>query len=240
MEAFALFAAVLYVVTSGVLGAGLLRLSRSRGGAAASCLAWALLSASLLQALSIVAAAAGAGNAPPHGVWRFVFSALYAATGVSASCMMRFTQIVYRPKQRLLTAIPSGVAICFAYVALRVPFRNEAPVHSLTALSIYPVLLAGYLWTAAESFRCWRDYRRAQDLDPVVVERFRLWGTSALAIVLWVAVAFLGQNAAWARGVGSGFGVVSSVALWFAFQPPESFQRWLRSRAGRRPVGAAS
>ena len=158
MEGFALFAAVLYVVTSGVLGAGLLRLSRSRGGAAAGCLAWALLSASLLQALSIVAAAAGAGDVPPQGVWRLMFAALYAVTGVSASCMMRFTQIVYRPKQRLLTAIPSGVAICFAYVALRVPFRNEAPVHSLTALSIYPVLLAGYLWTAAESFRCWRDY----------------------------------------------------------------------------------
>jgi hypothetical protein len=235
MEAFALLAAVLYVVTSGVLGAGLLRLSRTRGGAAAGCLAGALLSASLLQALSIVAAAAGAGNAPPHGVWRFVFSALYAATGVSASCMMRFTQIVYRPKQRLLTVVPAGVALCFAYVALRVPFRNEAPVHSLTALSIYPVLLAGYLWTAAESFRCWREYRLARDLDPVVVERFRLWGTSALAIVLWVTVAFLGQNAAWARCLGSGFGVVSSAALWFAFQPPEFFQRWLRSRVATAP-----
>jgi hypothetical protein len=156
--------------------------------------------------------------------------ALYAATGISASCMMRFTQIVYRPKRRLLAAVPVGVALSFAYVALCVPFRHEAPVHSLTARSIYPVLLAGYLWTAAESFRCWRDYRRARDLDPVVVERFRLWGTSALAIVVWVAVAFAGKNQAWARGVGSVFGVVSSVALWFAFQPPEFYQRWLRSR----------
>ena len=235
MEAFALLTAVLYIVTSAVLGAGLLRLSRTRGGAAAGCLAAALLSASVLQSLSIVAAAANAGDAPPQGAWRIVFVALYAATGVSASCMMRFTQIVYRPKQRLLTAIPVGVALCFAFVALRVPFRNEAPLRSLIALSIYPVLLAGYLWTAAESFRCWRDYRRARDLDPVVVERFRLWGTSAVAVVLWVVVAFIGQNAAWARGIGSGFGVVSSMALWFAFQPPEFYQRWLRSR-----VAAAS
>ncbi|HME69122.1 MAG TPA: hypothetical protein VKM54_04555 [Myxococcota bacterium] len=65
-------------------------------------------------------------------------------------------------------------------------------MHSLIALSIYPVLLAGYLWTAAESFRCWRDYRHARDLDPVVVERFRLWGSSAVAVVLWVTVAFIG------------------------------------------------
>jgi hypothetical protein len=230
MEAFAWFAAALYIVTSGVLGAGLWRLSRTRGGSAAGCLAAALLSASVLQSLSIVAAAADAGRAPLHGVWRLVFVALYAATGVSASCMMRFTQIVYRPRQRLLTAVPVGVALTFAYVALGVPFRSGAPLHSWSAFSVYAVLLAGYLWTAAESFRCWRGYRRARDLDPVVVERFRLWGASALAIVLWVAVAFVGQNRAWARGVGSGFGVVSSVALWFAFQPPAFYQRWLRSR----------
>jgi hypothetical protein len=230
MEAFALLTAVLYMVTSAVLGAGLLRLARTRGGAAAGCLATALLSAAALQSLSIAVGAANAGNEPPEGVWRIVFVAMYTATGVSASCMMRFTQIVYRPKQRLLTAVPVGVALCFAYVALSVPFRNEAPSHSLIALLIFPVLLAGYLWTAAESFRCWREYRRARDLDPVIVERFRLWGTSAVAVVLWVAVAFIGQNAAWARGIGSGFGIVSSVALWFAFQPPEFYQRWLRSR----------
>ena len=231
MEAFALFTAVLNMVASAVLGVGLLRLARTRGGAAAGCLAAALLSASLLQSLSIVVAAANAGSEPPEGAWRIVFVALYTATGVSASCMMRFTQIVYRPKQRVLTAIPVGVALCFAYVAVSVPFRHEAPARSLVGTVIYPVLLAGYLWTAAESFRCWRDYRRARDLDPVVVERFRLWGTSAIAVVLWVAVAFIGQNAAWARGLGSGFGVLSSLTLWFAFQPPEFYQRWLRSRA---------
>ena len=230
MEAFALLTAVLYIVTSAILGAGLLRLSRTRGGTPAACLATALLSASVLQSLSVGAAAADAGNEPPEGVWRIVFVAMYAAVGIAASCMMRFTQIVYRPKQRALTAVPVGVALYFAYVSLSVPFRSEAPLHSLVALSIYPVLLAGYLWAAAESFRCWRNYRGAPGLDPVVVERFRLWGTSAMAVVLWVAVAFVGQNAAWARGAGSGFGIVSSVALWFAFQPPEFYQRWLRSR----------
>jgi len=230
MEALALLTAVLYIATSALLGAGLLRRSRTRGGAPAGCLAAALLSAAVLQSLSVVAAIANAGNTPPQGVWRILFVAMYAAVGVAASCMMRFTQIVYRPKQRGLTVIPAAVALCFAYVALSVPFRNEAPLHSRIALSIYPVLVAGYLWTAAESFRCWRNYRRAPDLDPVVVERFRLWGTSAVAVVLWVAVAFVGQNAAWARGLGSGFGIVSSVALWFAFQPPEFYQRWLRSR----------
>lgn len=230
MEVFALLTAVLYIVTSAVLGAGLLRRSRTRGGTPAGWLATALLSAAVLQSLSVVAAAANAGNEPPEGVWRIVFVAMYAAVGVAASCMMRFTQIVYRPKQRRLTAIPVGVALYFGYVSLSVPFRNEAPLHSLVALSIYPVLLAGYLWTAVESFRCWGHYRRARDLDPVVVERFRLWGTSAVAVVLWVAVAFVGQNAAWARGVGSGFGIVSSLGLWFAFQPPGFFQRWLRSR----------
>jgi hypothetical protein len=120
-------------------------------------------------------------------------------------------------------------------VALSVPFRNGAPSHSFIARLVFPVLLAGYLWTAAESFRCWRDYRRARGLDPVIVERFRLWGTSAVAVVFWVAVAFIGEDAAWARGIGSAFGIVSSVALWFAFQPPEFYQRWLRSRVATAP-----
>jgi|SRR5271157_1800694 len=111
MEAFALLTAVLYIVTSAVLGAGLLRLSRTRGGAAAGWLAATPLSASVLQSLSIVAAAVNAGDAPSEGAWRIVFVALYAATGVSASRMVRFTQIFYRPKQRLLTAVPIGVAL---------------------------------------------------------------------------------------------------------------------------------
>jgi hypothetical protein len=187
----------------------------------------ALLGAALLELLAIPIAAAQVGRAPLTLAWKPVFFALYASVAVSATCMMRSTQIVYHPGRRSIAWVPIAVGTHLGLVAVLVPFLDVAPLESKVALSIYPVMLCAYLWTAVESFRCWLRYRGVADLDPVVVDRFRIWGSAAALIVPWVATSFAARGDPGLTAISTLIGVASSGALWIAFRPPAFYRRWL-------------
>jgi hypothetical protein len=105
------------------------------------------------------------------------------------------------------------------------------------------VALASYVWTAFESLRYWSLLRRRLALglaDPVVTNRFLLWGLVGVFSFLSV----VGPTLAALAGVDSGesafmrlttalAGLVCSAALLLAFTPPEAYTRWLRERAPR-------
>jgi hypothetical protein len=139
---------------------------------------------------------------------------------------------VFHPRSRVLTVATGLAAAFFAGVACTVPF-GEAPIDRAPASRASGVLLVAiFLWAAWESLRHFAMYRPSAGLDPLVVDRFRLWGIAALAYLL-VTVLLLGtQGSAGTAGAGVA-GLVATGALWLAFLPPRSYARRLRRRARR-------
>ncbi len=101
------------------------------------------------------------------------------------------------------------------------------------------LLVAGacYAWTGFEGFRYFGMMRRRVALglgDPLLTNRFLLWGISGLTSSTWnaVALAYLlaGQNILQepvpilVRAVG---GLLNSVLLVLIFMAPSSYTRWV-------------
>jgi hypothetical protein len=103
--------------------------------------------------------------------------------------------------------------------------------------------LATFFWASLESLVYWRLMRRRLALglaDPLVTNRFALWGMGLGAGAAGTTIAFLG-NLFGARYGGSGLvfealiaatGLVGAATLFLAFLPPARYQRWLLRRAG--------
>lgn len=93
-------------------------------------------------------------------------------------------------------------------------------------------------WSSAESLRYHRLMRRRERVglgDPVVTNRFLLWGIGAGAAFLGTAVAN-GLRATTGLSVSevplvslvvSLHGLVAAVAMWLAFRPPAAYLRWI-------------
>jgi hypothetical protein len=103
-----------------------------------------------------------------------------------------------------------------------------------------------YLWAAIESLRYFGLLRRRLRLglaDPVLVNRFLLWGIAASTAFGIYAVALLNLlessphdvaagvfSPAWAL-VTSVLGLTSAACMWLAFLPPALYRRWIESTA---------
>jgi hypothetical protein len=98
------------------------------------------------------------------------------------------------------------------------------------------------LWGACEALRYGALMRRRQRLglaDPLVTNRFLLWGVGAGAAGLGSAIGTAvqiatGQSALdlpWLTLSSSLHGLVAAVALWLAFVPPAAYRRWIAARA---------
>jgi len=98
------------------------------------------------------------------------------------------------------------------------------------------------VWNSVESLLYWRRMRRRLRLglaDPVVTNRFLLWGVSSAAAffgsgLIFVFVTVTGMNPNQVPSLGlivSLHGLVAAIAMWFAFQPPASYLRWIEGRA---------
>ncbi len=98
------------------------------------------------------------------------------------------------------------------------------------------------VWNSSESLLYWRRLRRRLRLglaDPVVTNRFLLWGVSSAAAFLgscliFVFVTVTGTNPNQVPSLSlivSLHGLVAAIAMWFAFQPPASYVRWIKGRA---------
>jgi hypothetical protein len=97
-------------------------------------------------------------------------------------------------------------------------------------------------WPAAESLGYYVKLRRRQTLglaDPVVVNRFLLWGIACASSVF---IAFVNVGAALAGRnimefqpamiISATLGVMNSTLLILAFLPPAPYLRFVRRRAG--------
>ena len=98
------------------------------------------------------------------------------------------------------------------------------------------------IWGASEGFVYWRKLRRRLELgiaEPLVVERFRLWGTGfaiggCASASLWLTPLLLGAriiDVLWVSAAAN-LAIVAMTALtWMAFYPPQRYQRWVARSA---------
>jgi hypothetical protein len=156
-----------------------------------------------------------------------------------------FTWRVFRPEATWARALASGAIaalLLFAGVsAARALVVEDSRLlvrpHTASTGTLL-VALASYVWTAAESLRYRALLRRREALglaDPVVTNRFLLWGVvgifSFLSLVGPTVAAIAGVDTtenALVRLTTAVAGMACSTALLLAFTPPRAYVRWLR------------
>lgn len=164
---------------------------------------------------------------------------------VGASAKFLFNWRVYHPRSR-----PAGVVALLGVAALLSLWcagllgSNFSDAHSpgTTARSFLQV--GCLLWGSVEALRWWRKLRRRLRLglaDPVVTNRFFLWGLGAGAAGVGTAIGVVAQMVTgtislelpWVTLSSSLHGLTAAVAMWLAFLPTARYQRFIQARAAR-------
>ncbi len=172
-----------------------------------------------------------------------VASALALALGVWAKLV--FNWLVYRRGSR--PALAALVSLCLAVGLLLYDQPRDgsflAGVRDVRLASARGALQAIALgWGALEALIYWRRLKRRLPLglaDPVIANRFALWGLAAGAACLGTAIgvlysaltghAFLDSPAILASS--SVHGLVAACSMWLAFVPPRRYVRWIAGDA---------
>jgi hypothetical protein len=172
---------------------------------------------------------------------------IFAASG-GAFAKYIFNYTVYHPESEAVKHLVHG-----AGVALLVCFFGAWVTNGFlvidnlgTSYVLRSVLQVGaLLWGSIEALRYWRLMRRRTTLglaDPVVTNRFFMWGVGAGAAGVGTAVGVLAQmligrpplEIPWVTLSSSMHGLVAAVALSLAFLPSEAYRRLLVERAEQR------
>ena len=179
---------------------------------------------------------------------RYVFIGSATALALGWAGVFIFTLRVFRAGAGWALALTAaGLALLgYGYVE-SVRFALGAPDLAALRTPMNPVLwieaaaIVVYVWTALEGFRCWEQARRRLALglaDPLVVNRFLLWGWIGAFALVSVAPSFAislaggdGATNVLAR-LGTGFGgLACAIAMQLAFMPPAAYRRWLTGNA---------
>jgi len=84
--------------------------------------------------------------------------------------------------------------------------------------------------------------------DPVVTNRFLMWGVGAALASLGTGIATVTAlltdvsplESAAIVGSSSAHGFAAAIAIWLAFLPPAPYQRWLRRRHAQTTAPSAA
>jgi len=177
-------------------------------------------------------------------------TALFAiSTGVIAKYL--FNWRVYHPESigvRIL-AFGAGVGVMVIFVSDSVigfdlAFRNGPTYMARTSLQV-----GCLLWGSTEALVYWSRMRRRLRLglaDPLVTNRFFLWGLGAWAAGQGTAIGLgvqlsTGQeifDLPWLTLSSSIHGLTAAIAMWLAFLPPAGYRRFIERRAAAHAVAA--
>jgi hypothetical protein len=167
------------------------------------------------------------------------------ATQTGAASQYWFVSQVFRPQQRAAT-----LAVVAASVLLVTTFFGDLLSNGLVERSnagfwfwsgtLLRQLCLG--WSSFESLHYWTLMRRRNHLglgDPVITNRFLLWGLGAGAAfsgsALGNTIMFTTGNAIDTMpGVNlaiSMHGLAAAIAMWLAFLPPAAYVRFIQTRA---------
>ena len=170
-------------------------------------------------------------------------------TWMTLSALSSFTWRAFRPHARWAAALTGGLSLLAASVVVSIwhgvtngqPGQSSLDAAGRWVLGMRLPLVLGLVWTGIEAFRQHGMAKRRLAIglgDPVVANRFLLWG--------WISVFALGDSAlaTWLQAQGRGpsndptaaillaiGGGVSALMVALVFLPPEAWVRFVRARA---------
>jgi hypothetical protein len=182
-----------------------------------------------------------AGAASHAGAAELLAGVGALATAVGIWAKLAFNWRVYRRQSRwaalVALALGLGVAVHLVLQPLRGSFRDAIDDVEMTAVrgALQAVAL---VWGSGEAFVYWGRMRRRARIglaDPVLVNRFLMWATSAGSAGLGTAVGVVASLAAGATPMempsilvsSSAFGFVAALGMWLAFAPPAAYRTWV-------------
>lgn len=162
-----------------------------------------------------------------------------AAQDLACLAIYVVTWRVFRPGARAATALPLAAAAAFAAsLAGGLGVGPDAGGFYYLGLGARAV---GFAWCSLESLRYAALLRRRLRIglaDPVVADRFRLWGLANTAILAGFAVFLFGRltgpnvaESPLVLGATSLIGIAAGTAIWLAFVPPAAYVRRIAARA---------
>jgi hypothetical protein len=244
IELMVLASAMAFVVAGAGVGVKLLRLARRTRGFPERVVGFSLF------VLSGVAwplmLAAGADALPAPGL-RVALAGASLAMAFGWSGVFLFTWRVFRPGPGWARTL-AGVGISAELAAglggtIRALVLPDAAALRTPAPSGLVLLLGAqvvYAWTAVESFRYRALLRRRVPLglaDPVVADRFGLWGWTgvlgggSIAPATWAMLSGGDPNSLSNHLVIGLCGLACSGVLYLAFLPPAAYTRFVRENA---------
>jgi len=163
----------------------------------------------------------------------FWFAGLLGSS-LGAGSQYLFSWLVYRPESRYARAgaLAGLLALGLCLVAGIALYQGAGAAETLaTALPRSALLATCLLWAGVEALVYWRMMCRRMALglaDPVLCNRFLLWGVAACSASLgsWIGVVgqlVLGNEIQTHPGLllcSSMHGLVAAIAMWLAFVPP--------------------
>jgi hypothetical protein len=253
VQGFHLIATALFVLGSAIVGIRLLWLAQRTRQAPELLLGGAIfLTAVLGYGVLIVATAIGStatsGASPAWLPWLSGFGKISHDVGVTL--FLVFVVRVFRPGAAWAWSLAGAAALLLwtglVWGALEGSFQTTMALTGSWWCE-YSVIFTYSLWLAIEAFRYWGLMRKRAALglaDPMVTNRFLLWGTGSLftfAATMIASVPFFlmkspDRMTALAPTIYVGTavaGVVSISCSYLAFLPPAWFTRAVRARAER-------
>lgn len=247
MQLFAGVSFALLFLSAWVIGVRLLLLARRTHGLPETCLGWMMVCMmGIGYPVAVLAQAESALGVVPAKVAQNVSNAFI---NISFALTYVFTWRVFRQRSAgalVATLVACAVLVLHWLVVVRIVYGLDGMAHAVDAtrywalLSLVPGGL-GYAWTAVESLRYRALLKRRVALglgDPVVANRFLLWGLMGVATAagaaanLYMLLAHIDVLASpTAQTVVSATGMAQSVLLYLTFLPPARYTGWLRGEA---------
>jgi hypothetical protein len=245
MQAIGALATGLMILASAAVGVRLLALHRRTGGAPELLLGtMLLLTVAIGYTLMIVSSVAG-------GAWASTLQMIaMVATAAGFSLLLAFTCRVFQPNARWARALTAFGVLMLVAAVMQIVARLQrhgaidvAKVPLRDTLMLTGTVVAAYLWTAWESLRYHGMMRRRVGLglaDPVLSDRFFLWGVMALDAAVGVGITMVAaalqvdsMRSPTVMLLSSATGLGQAALLVLTFLPPRWYLERVRARAAR-------
>ena len=251
MQSYSMIATALFVGISAIVGFRMLLLWRRTGRKPELLLGCGVLGTAVFGYGVLIAASVVRGPGNNFGTTaleRGLQGSGELLHDIGVTCFVLFVLTTFRAGERWAIALAALAIGCLwvgglAWESIN-GFRSAAVGNGFWWLR-YGIIWTYPLWPMIESYRYYVLMRRRLALglvDPLVANRFFLWGTGSLgtALAIWVSsIPFLMMDdlaAALAampaiQVVTATFGVVTVVVYYLTFFPPAAYKRWVAGAA---------
>lgn len=159
-----------------------------------------------------------------------------------------FTWQVFGRESRWRKALAATIALTalissgLGTWAIWLKLSANVPMPLYAQIGATPHFVLAFGWMSVESIRYHALMRKRRTLglaDPVVTNRFLVWGAgegvSSLVVLVLFVVVLMGREMVVEDPVVSGCvtlaGLVNALVWWLSFAPPDAYLRWVRGMA---------